>query len=524
MKKTPKTPAFKPYDQHQMFLFPPSIEDMIPENHPVRIVNKVLDTISYKSLFDRYPGGGTSSYNPVMLVKVIMYAYLNNTYTSRDIEAALKENIHYMWISGMQQPDHNTINRFRKNKLGETLKGLFIQLVELLIEHNIVSIKELYLDGTKIEANANKYTVVWGNSIKTNKIKMKAQLKNVWDYIQKQTAVEEKEEFPFEYSELEPEKLKETIEKINKTLADSLDEESKPLKKKMIRAAKEWPERLMRYQEQEKILSGRNSYSKTDHDATFMRMKEDGLNNREFKPGYNLEIATNNQIIVSYGVFPNPTDSKTLPDMIRGIQEEYGKSPDYLIADAGYGSEENFTFLRNAGIEAVVKYNMYERLRRRKPLKRPFTTETLHYNSKEGYVVCPMGQRMELCRTGTRISKGGYEREVGYYKAKNCDSCPLQGVCNGESGDRIVEVSREWREQRSAVDELLETDFGRKLYARRKIDVEPVFGNIKHNKGIRRFTLRGKKGVMTEIGLVATAHNLRKMIMSILAPKAPSFA
>lgn len=524
MKKTPKTPAFKPYDQHQMFLFPPSIEDMIPENHPVRIVNEVLDNMSYKSLYDRYPGGGTSSYNPVMLVKIIIYAYLNNTYASRKIEDAVRESLYYRWLSGMQVPDHNTINRFRSDILGDTLKGLFIQVVEVLIEHNLLSIKEVFLDGTKIEANANKYTVVWGKSIKTHKKKMKAQLKNVWDFIQKETAEEEREEFPFENSELDSGNIKETMKSVIKSLGKSSDKEAIALKKKMIRAEKEWPERLDKYKEQEKILAGRSSYSKTDHDATFMRMKEDGLNNREFKPGYNVGIATNNQVIISYDVFPNPTDSKTLPDMVRGIQEEYGKSPDYLIADAGYGSEENYTFLRNAGIEAVIKHSMYNRFRKKEPLKRPFGAETLHYNSKENFVVCPMGQRMELVETGLRMNDGGYEREMESYKARNCDSCPLQWVCKSGTGDRVVSVSRGWRELKSAVDELLDSEFGRKLYARRKIDVEPVFGNIKHNKGFRRFTLRGKKGVMTEIGLVAIAHNLRKMIISILAPKAPSFA
>jgi transposase len=149
-----------------MMLLPPSLEEMIPENHPVRVVNQVIDTIDIDPLLAKYQGGGCSSYHPRLMLKVLIYGYLTNTYSSRKIEEALRQNIHFMWLSGMQYPDHNTINRFRSDRLKDVLKEVFTQVVHLLIESGHVNLKEVYLDGTKIEANANRYTFVWGRSIK----------------------------------------------------------------------------------------------------------------------------------------------------------------------------------------------------------------------------------------------------------------------------------------------------------------------------------------------------------------------
>ena len=141
-------------------LLPPSLEELIVADHPVRIVNQVLDKIDIEPLLQQYSGGGSSSFHPRMLLKVLVFAYINNNYSSRKIESALKENIHYMWLSGMSTPDHNTINRFRSERLKEVLRQVFTQVVLLLSEEGLLNIKELYTDGTKIEANASRYTFV----------------------------------------------------------------------------------------------------------------------------------------------------------------------------------------------------------------------------------------------------------------------------------------------------------------------------------------------------------------------------
>src|SRR5436190_11713223 len=173
-------PVFKAYHQRQVMLLPPSLEELISLNHPVRVVDEVLSKIDIQPLLRQYKTGGASSYHPGMLLKVLVYAYINNIYSSRKIEEALQQNIHFMWLSGMSQPDHNTINRFRSERLKETLKKIFVQVVQLLAGEGLLSIRELYTDGTKIEANANRYTCVWGNAIKTSKERIARQLEELW--------------------------------------------------------------------------------------------------------------------------------------------------------------------------------------------------------------------------------------------------------------------------------------------------------------------------------------------------------
>ena len=169
--------VFKTYDQSQLSLLPPSYDDLVPVNHPVRIVNTIIDQIDISALERSYKGGGTSSYHPRMLLKVIIYAYLRNMYSSRKIEQALQENIHFMWLSGQSKPDHNTINDFRGKRLKGKFKNIFNQVVLLLADQGVLSLKELFVDGTKIEANANRFTFVWGKSIKNSKERIKDRLK-----------------------------------------------------------------------------------------------------------------------------------------------------------------------------------------------------------------------------------------------------------------------------------------------------------------------------------------------------------
>jgi len=208
-------------------LIPPSLEEMIDKSHPVRIVNQVIDQIDIDPLFAKFKGGGTSSYHPRMLLKVVVFAYLSNIYSSRKMEAALKENIHFMWISGMNTPDHNTINRFRSERLKGVLKQVFGKVVELLVAEGLVNLKEIYLDGTKIESKANRYTFVWGKSIRTSKKRIKKQLEELWVYTQNIAQEELQDITPTTFEQIDSQKVADTITKINEALKD------KPANKKV---------------------------------------------------------------------------------------------------------------------------------------------------------------------------------------------------------------------------------------------------------------------------------------------------
>jgi transposase len=293
------TVAFKSNLQNQAMLFPPDLNDLIADNHPVRVVSEVLEKVDISELLRQYKPEGTSSYHPRMLLKVLVYAYINNIYSSRKIEEAVVENIRFMWLAGMSKPDHNTINRFRGQRLQKTLQPIFTQVVILLCEEGLLSIKDLYTDGTKIEANANRYTFVWGNAIKHNKEKIKQQLNELWKYAQSVAASELDDTDPSGFDKIDSEKVSQTIDTINAALKNK--KVDKTVKQKLNYAKKNWPAALDRYEKQEKILGDqRNSYSKTDEDATFMRMKEDHMKNGQLKPAYNVQISTNNQYIASY--------------------------------------------------------------------------------------------------------------------------------------------------------------------------------------------------------------------------------
>lgn len=201
-------------------LFPPNLEDMVPEGHPVRIVDSIIDKVDIQSILDTYRGGGTSGYHPRILLKVLIYAYLKNIYSSRQIEEALKENIHFMWLSGMSKPDHNTINRFRGKRLDGNLKEIFGSVVQMLSEGGYLSIKEVYIDGTKVEANANRYTFVWGKAIATQKQKIKEQLEHIWAHVQ--SVYEDEKDLPPtpDFEEISTEKVEQAIAQINEALKD----------------------------------------------------------------------------------------------------------------------------------------------------------------------------------------------------------------------------------------------------------------------------------------------------------------
>lgn len=505
--------VFKDNHQHQLMAFPPRLDELIAENHPVRVVNEVLDKVDITALLQQYKPGGTSSYHPRMLLKVMVYAYINNVYSSRKIEEQLQQNIFYMWLSGMSKPDHNTINRFRGKRLQKTLQPIFTQVVLLLCEEGLLNIKDLYTDGTKIEANANRYTFVWGKAIKTNKEKIKQQLNDLWQYAQMVAAQEMDDTDPSGFDKIDAEKVTRTIEKINEVLKDKKGTDPK-VKQKLNYAKKHWPEALKKYEDQEKIMGeNRGSYSKTDTDATFMRLKEDHMKNGQLKPAYNVQISTNNQFIASYSLHQNTTDTNTLITHLQKHTEQYNSQPENITADAGYGSEENYQDLEEKNITAYIKHNQFDRSQNENiQNKNPFSQHKLHYNKEKDCYICPMGQAMENTGTVIKTTTTGFKQSYTRYSAANCEGCPLRGVCHKAKGNRAIQVNHNLKRLIQKADELLLSEQGIIHRKQRPCDVEPVFGNIKNNHHFKRFMLRGIEKVAVETGLLALAHNLRKKV------------
>lgn len=506
---------FQDYNQQQNWLFPPSIEELIPQDHPVRVVNGIIEQLDTKLLIKEYSKEGKPSYHPKMMLKVMVYAYMDNTYSSRKIEKAMRENVNYMWLAARQVADHNTIARFRSVKLRNIFKDIFRQVVLLLAEEGLVSLKEVFTDGTKIESMAGRYTFVWGNAIKTNKEKMALQLEEMWQYAQGIADEEDRDPTPPDFTKVDKEKVEETAAKINKILKDNPKASSKA-KAKARYIEKNFPANLDKYEKQEETLAGRNSYSKTDPDATFMRMKEDHMLNGQLKPGYNVQVSSQSQFVIHYSLHQTTNDINTLKPHLQSYEYLYGALPDNLTADAGYGSEENYQYLEDLEITGYVKYNTFDqeeqtyKSKRKKPAGSDFHRDSLHYNHEEDYYICPMGQKMNKAYDRKRVTKSDYIQEYSVYQAQNCNGCPLRGLCHKAKGNRKIERNHKLEYHKDLMRHRLSSEQGHEKLKKRAADVEPIFGHIKSNRNFKRFTLKGIKKAELEFGLHALAHNLRK--------------
>lgn len=503
--------VFKNYDPKQMLLLPPSLEELIEANHPVRVVDQVIERINIEPLLAAYRGGGTSSYHPRMMLKVVVFAYLSNIYSSRKIEAALKENILFMWISAMNKPDHNSINRFRSERLQKPLKEIFVQIVELLAAEGLLDIRELYTDGTKIEANANRYTFVWGKSVERSRERIKKQVDELWQYAQHIASEELTDTALLAFDPADPVQVEKTIEKIDQVLSDkNIDPK---VRQKINYAKKNWPENVRKYQQQESTIKQseekRTSYSKTDAGATFMRMKEDHMMNGQLKPAYNLQLSSNNRYIVNYSLHQSSADTSAFIAHLEQYRRSYKQSPDAVTADSGYGSEENYAFLEKNKIEAFVKYNYFHQ-EQRTSKQNQFAQHNLPYDEQTDSFTCPDGKHLYNIGTYRKRSENGYTQIITDYQSQSCAGCALKEQCHKRAGDRIISVNHQLRQYKSQAKANLTSERGIQRRKNRPADIEQVFAQIKHNKHFKRFLLRGKDKVSIETGLIAIAHNLAK--------------
>ena len=512
---------FREHINNQLVLFPQRIDEDIAPNDPVRLVNAVVDSLDLQRFNKLYRERGRSPYHPRMMLKVIIYAYMNNIYSCRRIEQSLRRDIHYIWLAGYEKPDFVTINRFRL-RVKDEIDNVFTQLVLILAERGFISLDVEYIDGTKIESKANKYTFVWKKTVVKNRAKLQQKIRVLLSQIddaiaQENAAQDESVDFtPAQLTEI-CEELRGSIERASAEEAKDKAEKARlrELKRK-TRELEKQRDKLDAYDGRLEQMGGRNSMSKTDPDATFMRMKEDAMNNGQTKPGYNLQIATENQFLVDFGLFPNPGDTLTMPLFLTSFQRRYGRMASTAVADSGYGSEENYRFMEENGIRAYVKYNYFHMEQKRAFRDNPFRVENMHYNAEGDYFVCPMGQHMR--RVGTRHEKteSGYIIEMAAYRAQRCHGCPLRPKCyRKKRGNREIEVSHRLIAYKQRARENLNSDKGLEHRSKRPIEPEAVFGQMKNNMHYKRFRHFGKDKVTMDFAFFAIAFNIKKMASKI---------
>ena len=509
----------KSYSNNDRLFFLLNPNEDIAENDPVRIVDTVVESLDLKEFKKLYRERGRCSYHPKMMLKVILYAYMNNIYSCRKIERQVQRDIHYIWLAAQERPDFVTINRFR-NRVKNEINNIFTQVVLLLAERGFITLEVEYIDGTKIESRANKYTFVWRKTVEKNRAKLQEKIRVLLQQIDEVIAQDKAAEA--ESVEFTPETLNTLIGELKDSLAAKPEPEDREQKKqrrrqkKQIRELEKHREKLGEYDGRLEQIGERNSMSKTDHAATFMRMKEDAMNNGQTKPGYNLQLSAENQFITDFALFPNPTDTLTLIPFFNSFLNRYGHLPSVAVADSGYGSEENNRFMDEAGMEAYVKYNRFHLEQRPRYRPDPFHHDNFHYNAEEDYYVCPMGQRMTRIGTSHSKTASGYRSENARYLAQNCKGCPLRCMCYKAKGDqRTIEVNHRLNGYKRKARELLTSEEGLKHRGRRCIEPEAVFGQMKFNMAYRRFRHFGKDKVTMDFAFFAIAFNLKKMCSKI---------
>lgn len=511
----PENLHFRSYDPDQTLLFPQRIDRDIPKDDPVRILKSVIESLDLSGFKKLYHERGRSPYHPKMMLMVILYSYMNNVYSCRKIEKLLYRDIYYIWLSGYQKPDFATINRFR-NRVKNEIGHIFTLLVLILVEKGFVTLEVEYLDGTKIESKANKYTFVWRKSVERNREKLLEKIRVLLQQINEQMAQDKAADV--DTLELTPQTLCEISKEFKEALGSAPEAKTKEEKaaqrgkNKMFKELEKHGEKLAEYNSRLEQMEGRNSISKTDPSATFMRMKEDAMCNGQTKPGYNLQISSENQFITDFALFPNPTDTLTFIPFLGSFPGRYGRFPKRVVADSGYGSEENYRFMDEAGIEGFVKYNRFHLEHRPRYKPDTFHPDSLYYNEEGDYYICPMGQRMSRTGTLQTRTEGGYISQSACYRAIRCKGCPLRCLCyKAKANQRTIRVNHRLNAYKRKACELLTSEEGIKERGRRCIEPEAVFGQMKSNMAYRRFRHMGKDKVVMDFTFFAIAFNIKKL-------------
>ena len=492
-------------DKSQVVL-PLDLGICIPEGDFVFKVAEICEELDYTELFNTYVRKWRKV-NPITLFEILVFGYMEHLYSGRDIEKACKTDIRFMWLlNGEPVPSHATISRFQDERLTEAIEGLFYQFVEKLYEMGEVKFKNLFVDGTKIEAYANKYTFVWKKAVEKRLETLNKKIETVLPVIAERYGINTSVSLEECY-----EALVLQAQWINLVFAKGTGKHKTQLQRD-IELLEGFLNKKTEYFSHLGKFGNRNSFSKTDTDATFMHMKEDYMRNGQLKPGYNIQIGVESEYIVGVGAFSNRSDVNTLIPFLKRIKSHTNRSFERIIADAGYESSENYLYLEENGQECFIKPTNYEISKKKTYKTDPYAVENMAYNEARDEYTCPDGRKLKFKRETQKTTENGYTVSTRYYSNEKCGRCPHRDKCHSsKNGYRTVRVNQVLNEYRPKVLEALTSEEGTLLRMNRSIQVEGVFGVLKEDYGFRRFLTRGKKNVETQFFLLAFALNIEKL-------------
>ena len=529
MKKTLKLQSnYSAIDNGYQLWIPLDCSIKIPEDDPVRLLSAVTERMNYRKIMAAYSRYGRIEYSPKILTKVLVYGYMRKIISSRKIEQACKENICFMYLlEGQKAPDHNTISRFRSKILvGEAGQELLRQLTEMLAEAGLIDLKAVFIDGTKIEANANKYSFVWRKGQVKKLAKLNERIRAELPELLKKSGIR------FHIGETV--QLRE-LKKLRKRLKAKCRERDvsfvygkgnhKDILQKLTEKTEDWIAKYKQYIADIHICGDRNSYSRTDHDATFMHMKEDHMRNGQLKPGYNVNVATSNEFIIGTYISPDRSDVQTLIPFMEQLTTTYsGHVIEKTTVDSGYESEENYCwFEQHPEMELYVKPSNHEIMKTKKYRTDISRRENMKYDPEADAYTCACGKQIKASYEKHSRSASGLELTTTVYECADCDGCPMKEKCIRSCGSKkpleerhkVLYVSKRFARQREEMEKKITTDEGILLRVNRSIQAEGTFAFAKEDMEFRRFLTRGKKKVAAEWLLLSLAINILKLHFKI---------
>ena len=470
----------------------------------MRLLSEVMEDLDYAKLRRAYaPRGRRPKTSPIAMFKVLVYGASEGKFASSTVARACKRDINYMWLLGDEPPpDDDALNRFRAKHLSEAAEDLFYQLVVKLRELDEIRYEHLFVDGTKLEANANKYTFVWRKSVGKHQARLETKLA---DFLA---------ELCVRYSllgELTPQGVMDCLENLRVEPFVHGRGKRKTQLQRDFEQLSEMLARQEKYEMYNQTFAGRNSFSKTDTDATFMRMKDDHMRNAQLKPGYNLQLAVEGEYITGVDISSERSDQLTLIPLIERMESHLGSRYDDVTTDAGYESEENYTYFEQKRQTCYIKPQNYEKSKTRKFKGDMNLRENMPYDAETDEYTCENGKKLRAVYTGKRQTKSGFESEVTYYECEDCGGCPFKKSCTRAKGNRTMRISKAFLRQRQESLARITSPMGILLRMNRSIQSEGAFGVIKQDYGFRQFLLRGGRKVRTETLIVAMGYNINKL-------------
>ena len=498
---------------------PLNIETIIPEDDSVRLLSQFVEALDLTDLYSTYER--INSVSPRTLLKIVLYSYMNGDYSSRSMEQNCKRDINFMFLlEGAPAPDHATFARFRSIHFAPCAKRILAEMSNALFDMGEISGETIFIDGTKIEAVANKYTFVWKKAVTKNQAKLLIKLADFVAKCEQLYGLKIVYGNTVKISHIKKlrKKLYALKQSENVVFVHGIGKRKSPLQKS-IETLEDYLRRLNDYNQKIHICGERNSYSKTDHDATFMRMKEDAMGNGQLKPAYNLQHGVDSEYITWLTIGPQPTDTTTLIPFLKDAEENLKFKYKNITADAGYESEENYVFLEKNGQLSYIKPANYEISKTRKYKHDIGNAENMEYDEETDAYICRNNKKLSVDYTKHVKSKTGYISEKTIYKCENCKECPYKSECikgNNcntplEERTKILQVAKTFLKYRQKDLERILSEEGILFRTNRSIQAEGSFGALKQDMQFRRYLSKGTSNVLAESILLAMARNVNKL-------------